>query len=89
LRAALSKSSDAQARLFADHLFRLTDAQFPAQIADAEAAIHLVVLIQIVRVEPFKNSKPKFAFLPGGGCSGVAGKGLRTTRLDKFGYVLR
>jgi hypothetical protein len=48
LRTSLAKSPNTQARLFADHLFRLTDAKFPAQVADVEAAHHLLVRIQIV-----------------------------------------
>ena len=48
-----AESPDTQARLFADLLFRLTDAKFPAQVADVAAAYHPPARIQIFLLHAF------------------------------------
>ena len=86
-RPAFTKSSDAFARLLADNLFPRTEAEFPSQIADPHAASHLVLKIQVVQDEAFKEVKPKLSLLADGYCSGIRsgipGEGLRTARTSE------
>ena len=52
---ALAKSPDTQTRLFADFLFRRTDARFPAQVANVAAAHHPAARIQILLLDTFEK----------------------------------
>ena len=83
-RASLAKSPDTQARLFADHLFRVRDAKSPTKVLNVEAAEHLVLLVQIVLIDAFENIEPEFAFLASSGFSGGFYKGLGATGRDKL-----
>ena len=84
-----TKSPDAQACLFADFVYRRTNSQLATQVANVEIAKHLVVLIQIVLVETFKNMKPELEFLPGSGCGSCFGEGSRAARGNKLLESLR
>jgi len=72
-----AESPDTQVRLFADLLFRRTDAKFPAQVADVAAAHHPAARVQILLLDPFEKFKPEFHLLAGSGRSSIPGNGWR------------
>src|SRR6476660_7263592 len=86
---ALAKSPDTQTCLFANFLFRRTDAKFPAQVADVAAAHHPAARIQFFLLHGFEKFKPEFHLLAGSGRSSIPGNGFGATRCDKLGDLLR
>jgi hypothetical protein len=80
---ALAKSPDTRTRLFADFLFRRTDAKFPAQVANVAAAHHPAARIQILLLDTFEKFKPEFHLPAGSVRSGIPGNGLRATPLPQ------
>ena len=84
LRASFAKSLDPQSRLFTSLLFRLRDAKFPSQAADVKVAEHLVLLVQFILIDSFKDIEPEFEGLTRSDFGGGSCKGGRPTCRDKF-----
>jgi hypothetical protein len=77
--------------MFADLRLRVpdTDAQFPAQVANVEGAELLILFAQIVLIDAFENTEPKFEFSASSSFSNGPCKGYGAACHDKLVYRSR